>query len=100
MIGHLGSAQLCRDLCFNNDAPANEKGAIDLTWQEHLASEVKTTAAAKSVAPAKLEEAKQLVEEAIRWEMRVGKIPVTIERTGLWQFKNNWDFDIVRYSPQ
>jgi restriction endonuclease S subunit len=45
--------------------PVHKNGTIDLAWQEHLASGVKTAAAAKSAALAKLEEAKQLVEDAI-----------------------------------
>lgn len=46
--------------------PRKKNGTFDLEWQERLAAKVETSAAAKTAARAKLEEAKRLVEEALK----------------------------------
>ena len=46
--------------------PCQKNGTVDLAWQERLAAKVESAAAAKTRARAKLEEAKRLVEEALK----------------------------------
>lgn len=46
--------------------PHQKNGAADLEWQKRLAAKVEAAAQAKAAARAKLEEAKRLVEEAIK----------------------------------
>lgn len=48
--------------------PKNDKGDIDLKWQEKLAEKVNSASRAKIEAQVNLEEAKQLVEEKIAQE--------------------------------
>lgn len=46
--------------------PRQKDGALDLAWQQKLADKVETAVIAKAAARAKLEEAKRLIENAIR----------------------------------
>jgi type I restriction enzyme S subunit len=46
--------------------PRKKNGDVDIAWQEHLVAKVEAATAAKVAACAKLEEAKQLVEDALK----------------------------------
>lgn len=46
--------------------PRQKNGAVDLAWQKRLAAKVEAATAAKAAARAKLEEAKRLVESALK----------------------------------
>jgi hypothetical protein len=47
--------------------PRKKNGDVDLAWQKRLAAKVEASAAAKVAARAKLDEAKQLVEESLKY---------------------------------